>query len=745
MRRSQPTTLFLRVALMSSAPRHAGKALQRQQPFTALLVTGLACSSSFCYAQASVPDALATLPAVTVEAQREEHIARKQSAVATIIIGEQEIERFGDATVGDVLKRLPGMGFTGPAGVVKDARIRGLEKGYTLFLINGEPIPTAKKDRQLQVDRIPADMIERIEIIRSPSASMASEGIGGAINIVLKETAINATRLRTAAGKNGSMDVGDALFQWSRRIGDLDIALGLSHTVGAEDVVEDKDTLNAAGAVTQKEHKPKPVKKTETLLLPSVTWHNGADRLVVNAFLSKGTEDKIETSSVTSAANVYTKGVGKTENKDDAVTRLGLRYDGKTEWGSWQAKAGVQQAKEDKVATNLENNAARVVTKTTLETELLKEKNHYVGLNGTRAFGDHEIKGGIELSDTRFSGAKTKFENAVNKTVASDQHQVDDDKKIAYVQDQWALAKNHTLTSGLRWERTDRRSTDAKGKSAETDFGHLSPSLHYRWEVRKNTNLRTSWSQTAKLPKFDQVSPFLTSNAGTISSPDTVGNPALRPERAKGWDLGVEHFFEGHRAVVGANLYNRDVKDYIQKTTRLEGSRYVTRPQNVSQARFWGLELDARLPIAQKGGHQWTLTANHAELRGWVKNAANAATGDVKDMPPRITSLGVEWAHSPSKWSVGTHVTHQPAFSTRGLNDDSVDEFKSRNASTMLDVYITKAVSPLAEFRLVAKNLLSVKKTERTTKYASTGAFSSAESKTERSKPTVYLTYEARF
>lgn len=731
---------------LSPTPHFAELASARRQPITSLLLTGIACCSPAAFAQVSAPaQAQESLPVVVVDAQREEHIQRKQSAVATIIIGEQEIERFGDATVGDVLKRLPGVSFTGPAGVVKDARIRGLEKGYTLFLINGEPVPTAKKDRQIQVDRIPADMIERIEIIRSPSASMASDGIGGAINIVLKETAFNGTRLRAAYGQNGSHKVGDALVQWSRRVDDLDIVLGLSHTVGAEDVVEDKNTLNATGAVTQREHKPKPVKKTETLLLPRVTWHNGADRLVVDTFFSEGTEAKTETSSVTNAAGVYTKGTLKTEDKNDAVTRLGMRYEAQADWGSWQVKAGVQKAEEDKDALSLENNASGVLTKTTLETELLEEKNQYIGLGATRSFGAHRVRSGVELSDTRFSAAKTKTENGVNKTAAADQHRVRENKRVLFIEDQWSIAKDHTLTAGLRWEDTDRRSTDAKGTTAQTSFDHLSPSLHYRWAIAKNTNVRASLSKTSKLPTFDQVSPLITSKSGTLSDPDTAGNPALRPERATGWDLGVEHFFEGHRGVVGVNLYNRDVKDYIQKSTTLEGSRYVQRPQNVSKARFWGLELDGRLPIAHKGPHQLTLTGNHAELRGSVTDAASGRSGDVKDMPPRITSIGVEWAHRPSKWSLGFHVTHQPAFTTRGLNSDSVDERKTRNASTMLDLYVTKVVSPMAEFRLVAKNLLSVKKIESTTKYTASGAFSSAESKTERSKPTVYLAYEARF
>lgn len=43
------------------------------------------------------------------------------------------------------------------------------------------------KERQIQVDRLPLDMVERIELIRAPGASLSNEGLMGAINIVLRE------------------------------------------------------------------------------------------------------------------------------------------------------------------------------------------------------------------------------------------------------------------------------------------------------------------------------------------------------------------------------------------------------------------------------------------------------------------------------------------------------------------------------------------------------------------------------
>lgn len=719
------------------------------------MVAAMACFTALAPCSAWSQDAINTqqqrssgsLPLVTVQAdaERDARKVRQDAAVAKIVVDEVEVERFGDATVGDVLRRLPGMTFTGPAGVVKDIRIRGLDKGYTQFLINGEPVPSATKERQFQVDRLPADMIERIEIVRNPSASMDADGIGGAINIVLKESVDNLTRLRVAVGRNGSLPVGDVVAQISRRLDELDLVLALSHTRGAEDIEEDKNKLNAAGVVTEREFKTRPTRKSETLFSPRLTWRNGQDRLTLDSFVSEGTEEKEEGSSIRNAAGAYTKGSNKTEDKDDSVWRLGTRYDGVSSWGTWFAKAGVQQARIDRISVTDEKNAGGFVTKRAQDNERVNDEAAYAGMGAAWSVGDrHVMSAGLEVRESSFDTRKTKSENGVDKTALGDAFDIEESRLIAYVQDEWRMSPKHTLTPGLRLESVRRTATDGTGLSRPGEDSFANPSLHYRWEMAKNTNVRASWAMTSRLPKFDQINPLVTTTSGSLGNPDTQGNPDLRPERGRGIELGIERFFQGRRGVVGANLYHRDVKDFVQQNTTLESGRYIKRPQNVASATFYGVEIDWRVPIRHKGAHQLSFIGNHSELRGNTFTSAGVKTG-VKDMPPRTTTLGLDWTHRPSRWSVGLSASLLPAFSSRSVNDNGELEVKALEGSTLLDAYITKVFSATAEVRLVAKNILAVSKTETTTKYNASGAFANAESKSERSRPTVYLTYEARF
>ncbi len=103
----------------------------------------------------------------------------------------QFFQRFEPLSVGDALKRVPGVAFTADVGEFDDPQLRGLGNGFTQILINGEPVAAAGGEsgtqRTVFVDRIPAELVEKIEIIRSPSADIDSQGVGGTINIVLKE------------------------------------------------------------------------------------------------------------------------------------------------------------------------------------------------------------------------------------------------------------------------------------------------------------------------------------------------------------------------------------------------------------------------------------------------------------------------------------------------------------------------------------------------------------------------------
>lgn len=106
-------------------------------------------------------------------------------AVGTEVIDREAIDRSGGRTVADVLEGISGVSVErdfGGAGV----SLLGLDPRYTLVLIDGERV-IGQVDGAFDLDRLPVEHIERIEIIRgAASAAYGADGVGGVIDIITR-------------------------------------------------------------------------------------------------------------------------------------------------------------------------------------------------------------------------------------------------------------------------------------------------------------------------------------------------------------------------------------------------------------------------------------------------------------------------------------------------------------------------------------------------------------------------------
>jgi vitamin B12 transporter len=142
----------------------------------------------------------AELEPIIVTATRTAQTADEALASVTVITRE-EIERRQVQSVQDVLRGVPGLQITNSGGLGKDTSVflRGTESDHVLVLIDGIRVGSATlSTAQLQL--IPIDQIERIEIVRGPRASLyGSEAVGGVIQIFTRKGG-GALRPRFSAG-----------------------------------------------------------------------------------------------------------------------------------------------------------------------------------------------------------------------------------------------------------------------------------------------------------------------------------------------------------------------------------------------------------------------------------------------------------------------------------------------------------------------------------------------------------------
>lgn len=105
----------------------------------------------------------------------------------TNIISSDQVGRFPDANIGDALKRIPGINVQYDQGEARFGNIRGTAPQYNSVMVNGERIPSAEaEDRTVQLDLVPADMIQAIEVNKAVTPDMDADAIGGSVNLVTR-------------------------------------------------------------------------------------------------------------------------------------------------------------------------------------------------------------------------------------------------------------------------------------------------------------------------------------------------------------------------------------------------------------------------------------------------------------------------------------------------------------------------------------------------------------------------------
>ncbi|WP_308991480.1 TonB-dependent receptor [Mariniflexile litorale] len=133
---------------------------------------------------------------------------QKNKQNITNIVSTDQIGKFPDANIGDAVKRIPGITMQVDQGEARNIIIRGLSPQLNSVTLNGSRIPSAEGDnRNVQMDLIPADMIQTIEVNKAITPDMDADALGGSVNLITK-TSPQGFRLSATAG-SGINDITD--------------------------------------------------------------------------------------------------------------------------------------------------------------------------------------------------------------------------------------------------------------------------------------------------------------------------------------------------------------------------------------------------------------------------------------------------------------------------------------------------------------------------------------------------------
>ena len=643
---------------------------------------------------------------------------RRQSTAAKITIGRDEIERFGDSTVGDLLKRLPGVTLQGRPGRGGNIRLRGLGSGYTQILLDGERVSSA-----FSIETLSPEQIERIEIQRAPTAETGARAIAGTINIITREGfSKKLNDLRLALGvENDALQPG---LTWTRNDTLGGLPYNLSMTLFQSDrrndsrtAIERRTLSTDALLLDQTEQNVERERRhgvnasarlqwrgdagQTAMLMPIVVDSRGStrrDALLTRTFAAPGEAAPAYDSAHTSGDGGFSllrlNGVW-TQRMGDGQRLEWRGGTGRTRFHSRGTRLEVGGDPPDRIDEEVDN-TERSLSSSAKLTLLLGDGEHAV-VSGAEIEANRRVEGRVVRED---NGPPILPEFGEDMTARV--------RRLAlYVQDEWSLSPNWAAHGGLRWEGIVTRGGATLTEPDVVNRSSVwSPLLHVLWkpDPAGRDQLRASLTRSYRSPSLSNLiaRPRL-STANSATKPDRAGNPSLKPELATGVDIAFEHYLPAS-GLLSANLFQRRISDYMRSRTEFEAGsgRYVARTQNVGGAVTRGLELEAkfRLSALVADAPQLDLRAN-ASLFSSRVDGVPGPNNRIDQQPDWTANLGADYRLPGTPLLLGGSVNLTPGYTTR----ISVEQTASVGGKVVGDAYALWTVSPTLQIRLTASNL----------------------------------------
>lgn len=193
--------------------------------------------------------------------QRKALSVQKNAMGVKNVVSADQVGKFPDSNIGDALKRISGINVQYDQGEARFGQVRGTSADLTSVTVNGNRLPSAEGDtRNVQLDLIPADMVQTIEVSKVVTSDMDGDAIGGAINLVTKNTPYNRVFNVTAGtgynwiSEKAQLNLGAT---WGERLFNdklgIMLAASYQYAPGGSDNVEFEYETNDDGEVELKE------------------------------------------------------------------------------------------------------------------------------------------------------------------------------------------------------------------------------------------------------------------------------------------------------------------------------------------------------------------------------------------------------------------------------------------------------------------------------------------------------------
>jgi outer membrane receptor for ferrienterochelin and colicins len=517
---------------------------------------------------------IGTIPLTEDAAQLNEVVVRAEKTTVEIKLDKKVFNVGNDlmvkgGTVSDVLSNIPSVS----VDVEGNVSLRGNEN--VKILIDGKPSNAINITEALRI--IPADAIDKVEVITNPSARYDAEGGGGILNIVLKKgknQGFNGTFIATGGIPDNNGLSGNVNYK-TKNVS-LFTTQGYSFRSNPGNMINETTYYNSNNSIRNFIVEPRENDRygkgyngnfgIDLAIDKNTSWTN-----TINYRNNNGdnTDNVFQNYYTASNQFDYTK---NRINKEDSDSE-NIEYT--TNFTKNFKKAGHKFSIDGSISSNDDTNVA-IVTETGTNTTGTKLDNtiNNQKQNRTLVQSDYVLpigKGSQFEVGYRgdFSKLVTDYQVKNNGIINPDFTNVLEYKeKVNALYTQYGFKqKKVSVLLGLRYEDSNIEINQLATADFNTKkYGNLFPSAFFTYEISDKSSTSMSYSRRIQRPRGRMLNPFsnLSSNINIF-----VGNPDLNPSMTDAIDFG--YIKRWTKLTLSTSLYYNKTTDVFQFARRESG------------------------------------------------------------------------------------------------------------------------------------------------------------------------------
>jgi len=594
-------------------------AAERGRLLLSVSLLGLACSAGSALAQnrpaAVSSQAPMALDEIVVSATGKPTPAREVASAVTVVTA-QEIEQWQRHTLPQALAAVPGLNIVqigGPGGQTS-VFMRGTNSNHVKVLIDGiEANDPSTPNRSFDFGSMLTDDIERIEVLRGPQSGLyGANAIGGVIAITTKRgEGPPKVTARAEAGSHGTFNQALGISGGSDR---FDYAFNVSHSRSDSTDSVPPQLIPPGQRVRPNAYDAYSYSARLGFALTDTLRVNWTGRYVDGKLLS--TYD----SGFPSRPTPYRS----SQNYGQAFTRGEIVWDPFA--GRFVNRFGLSYTNQDRF------------NRTPGATGLLGRPTEYLGERTKLDWrGDLELaKGHSLIMGLQYERERLETTNLV----------ASNGNKAAFLEYQGNIEDRLFLAANIRHDNDD-------------SYGG-----HTTWRIAPafivpgtEIKLKASYGTGFKAPTLNEL--FIDYRPGF----NFHGNPNLKPEESRGWDVGFEQPLFDRKLQFGATWFQNDIDNLI--VTNLARDSYA----NVGKARTKGVEAFAALEISQqfriRADYTFTLAKDEIARQELLRRPRHKASATATWTPMEKLTLSATLIHV-GPWVDGNRDFSVPRLKAKG-------------------------------------------------------------------------------